>query len=406
MMEASNTLREIKFRASTNPDTREDTHTVVELKKGPVPPHTDRAWQLQLDVPENDVHVMNGCSFISVQYYFEVKVCPEGCHSDDEDSCQIYFGTIPLTNFQMDAPIANNPIPQTNMSPQNYPQPMINKPLNANQSYQQNSPYPPNPYPNSSPYPSPNPPHVSPYPSHNSPYPLPQNTPYPNVPPNPSPHGNPPYPGNNAPYPANNSPYPGNNPPHLGNNPPPLGNNPPYPPDNNPPYPGINPPQMGTNPPYPPGNNPPYPGNNPPYPADDKPAIPGFNKASIPLLPPGAVPYPIMPLRTESPYTGASAPNVTTPDTEEIISFYSFRISKLEWQWAAHICRRTDKRWGRRVLEWRPRLGKRNVRRPRARWNDDLRKVAGRSWMRVAQDRSEWCAFGEAYVQQWTKIGF
>ncbi|CAH0404071.1 unnamed protein product [Chilo suppressalis] len=52
--------------------------------------------------------------------------------------------------------------------------------------------------------------------------------------------------------------------------------------------------------------------------------------------------------------------------------------------------RNTDNRWGRRVLEWRPRLGKRNVGRPQARWSDDLRKVAGRSWMRVAQDRSEW----------------
>ncbi|RVE40575.1 hypothetical protein evm_014776 [Chilo suppressalis] len=64
------------------------------------------------------------------------------------------------------------------------------------------------------------------------------------------------------------------------------------------------------------------------------------------------------------------------------------RISKLKWQWAGHICRRTDNRWGRRVLEWRP-----------ANVVDDLRKVAGRSWMRVAQNRSEWCAI------QWTRIG-
>ena len=40
------------------------------------------------------------------------------------------------------------------------------------------------------------------------------------------------------------------------------------------------------------------------------------------------------------------------------------RISKLKWQWAGHICRRTDGRWSRRVLEWRLRLGKRSVRRP------------------------------------------
>ncbi|PZC71609.1 hypothetical protein B5X24_HaOG212887 [Helicoverpa armigera] len=31
------------------------------------------------------------------------------------------------------------------------------------------------------------------------------------------------------------------------------------------------------------------------------------------------------------------------------------RISKLKWQWAGHIARRADGRWGRKVLEWRPR---------------------------------------------------
>ncbi|CAH2229251.1 jg18827 [Pararge aegeria aegeria] len=40
------------------------------------------------------------------------------------------------------------------------------------------------------------------------------------------------------------------------------------------------------------------------------------------------------------------------------------RISKLKWQWAGHVCRRTDGRWDRRVLEWRPRIGKRSVGRP------------------------------------------
>jgi hypothetical protein len=40
------------------------------------------------------------------------------------------------------------------------------------------------------------------------------------------------------------------------------------------------------------------------------------------------------------------------------------RTSMLKWQWAGHISRRTDNRWGKRVLEWRRRLGKRSVRRP------------------------------------------
>lgn len=52
------------------------------------------------------------------------------------------------------------------------------------------------------------------------------------------------------------------------------------------------------------------------------------------------------------------------------------RVSKLKWQWAGHICRKADNHWGRRVLEWRPRTGKRSVGRPAARWSDDLRKAA------------------------------
>ena len=58
------------------------------------------------------------------------------------------------------------------------------------------------------------------------------------------------------------------------------------------------------------------------------------------------------------------------------------KIGKLKWQWADHISRRTNDCWGRRVLEWRPRIGKRKVGRPQARWNDDLRS----SWMRVAEN--------------------
>jgi hypothetical protein len=62
-------------------------------------------------------------------------------------------------------------------------------------------------------------------------------------------------------------------------------------------------------------------------------------------------------------------------------------------------------RWGKRVLEWRPRLGKRSVGRPQARWSDDLRRTAGGSWMRVAEDRARWREIGKVYVQQWTVVG-
>ncbi|KAJ8706628.1 hypothetical protein PYW07_012706 [Mythimna separata] len=50
-------------------------------------------------------------------------------------------------------------------------------------------------------------------------------------------------------------------------------------------------------------------------------------------------------------------------------------IAKLKWQWAGHIARRTDGRWGRKVLEWRPRTGRRSVGRPPTRWTDDLARV-------------------------------
>ncbi|CAH2083561.1 unnamed protein product [Euphydryas editha] len=81
------------------------------------------------------------------------------------------------------------------------------------------------------------------------------------------------------------------------------------------------------------------------------------------------------------------------------------RISTLKWQWAGHLCRRTDGRWSRRVLEWRPRIGKRSVGRPPTRWTDDLRRIAGVGWMRIAESRDVWRELGEAYVQQWTAIG-
>ncbi|CAH2229998.1 jg20210 [Pararge aegeria aegeria] len=43
------------------------------------------------------------------------------------------------------------------------------------------------------------------------------------------------------------------------------------------------------------------------------------------------------------------------------------RVAKLKWQWAEHIARRTDGRWGLKVLEWRLRTGKRSVGRPPSR---------------------------------------
>ncbi|CAH2269023.1 jg16047 [Pararge aegeria aegeria] len=58
----------------------------------------------------------------------------------------------------------------------------------------------------------------------------------------------------------------------------------------------------------------------------------------------------------------------------------SQRVAKLKWQWAGHIVRRSDGRWGPKLLEWQPRTGKRSVGRPATRWTDDIRRVAGSRW--------------------------
>ncbi|CAH2267856.1 jg12933 [Pararge aegeria aegeria] len=43
-------------------------------------------------------------------------------------------------------------------------------------------------------------------------------------------------------------------------------------------------------------------------------------------------------------------------------------FAKLKWQWEGHIARRTDGRWGPKVLEWQPRTDKRSVGRPPTSW--------------------------------------
>jgi hypothetical protein len=91
--------------------------------------------------------------------------------------------------------------------------------------------------------------------------------------------------------------------------------------------------------------------------------------------------------------------------TRTKVADIAHRISILKWQWAGHISRRTNSRGGKRVLEWRPRLGKRSIGRPQARWSDDLRRTAGKSWMRVAEDRARWREIEGAYVQRWTVVG-
>ncbi|CAH2263211.1 jg24020 [Pararge aegeria aegeria] len=52
------------------------------------------------------------------------------------------------------------------------------------------------------------------------------------------------------------------------------------------------------------------------------------------------------------------------------------RFRKLKWQWVGHIARTTDRLWDPKVLEWRPRTGKRSVGQS-TRWTEDIKRVLG-----------------------------
>ncbi|CAG9833161.1 unnamed protein product [Diabrotica balteata] len=73
-------------------------------------------------------------------------------------------------------------------------------------------------------------------------------------------------------------------------------------------------------------------------------------------------------------------------------------ITKMKWRWAGHVPRYNDNRWTRRILEWRPRTTTRSMGRPQKRWVDDIRAVAGKQWIRLAQDRERWKQLGETYI--------
>ncbi|CAH2210113.1 jg2728 [Pararge aegeria aegeria] len=83
------------------------------------------------------------------------------------------------------------------------------------------------------------------------------------------------------------------------------------------------------------------------------------------------------------------------------------RVAKLKWQWAGHIVRRKDGRWGPKVLKWQPRTGKRSVGRPPTRWTElsRVKRVAGSRWIQAAQNRGTWNSLQKNYVQQWMSIG-
>ena len=80
-------------------------------------------------------------------------------------------------------------------------------------------------------------------------------------------------------------------------------------------------------------------------------------------------------------------------------------ISKLKWNWAGHVARRTDNRWTTCITFWTPRGHTRNRGRPKKRGRDDLDSFL-KHWHRVAQNVVQWKSMGKAYVQRWTFSGW
>ena len=81
------------------------------------------------------------------------------------------------------------------------------------------------------------------------------------------------------------------------------------------------------------------------------------------------------------------------------------RVASLKWQWIGHVARQDPDRWPQKVILWRPRGTTRSVGRPKKRWVDDVRAVAGRQWIRLARDREAWKNLEEAYIQHWMEPG-
>jgi hypothetical protein len=73
-------------------------------------------------------------------------------------------------------------------------------------------------------------------------------------------------------------------------------------------------------------------------------------------------------------------------------------IKSRRMRWAGHVARMGEGKNAYRVLVGRPE-GKRPLRRPRRRWNDNIKMdlgeigIDGANWIRLARDRVQWRAF-------------
>lgn len=78
------------------------------------------------------------------------------------------------------------------------------------------------------------------------------------------------------------------------------------------------------------------------------------------------------------------------------VKYCRYTSKKLKFDYTDHIAREGGGRWGRRVMDWYSRAGRRHLGRPIRHWHDELKSIAGRLWIRGVRDRDRWKRVGEA----------
>ncbi|GBP72876.1 Putative uncharacterized transposon-derived protein F52C9.6 [Eumeta japonica] len=81
----------------------------------------------------------------------------------------------------------------------------------------------------------------------------------------------------------------------------------------------------------------------------------------------------------------------------------SLKIKRLKWKWSGHMIRGNDK-CSKIITQWYPRDAKRKRGKPQKRWDHDIRQVAGKTWSRVARERSKWSRLEEAFANWQTDL--
>ena len=70
-----------------------------------------------------------------------------------------------------------------------------------------------------------------------------------------------------------------------------------------------------------------------------------------------------------------------------------------KWKFAGQLVRKTDDRWSKLLLTWRPYNGHgRGPGRPRTRWNDSIAEFCGGDWLSIAADECRWNDLEDLYA--------